>query len=60
MAYFIGLVLDHAEIGLSDETSDFKWLTLKEIKQFINFSNLTIQFEKAEEYLINLNSFTFI
>ena len=58
VVYYIGKVEPNAKVELSEETCDFKWLTLKEIKYlntFLKFPELTQGFENAENYLVSLN-----
>ena len=55
VVYYIGLVHSHAKVELSDETCDFKWLNLKEIKAFFKFPELIKGFENAENYLVTLD-----
>lgn len=53
VAYFLGRVLPTANLKLSHESLDMKWLPLSELKQFIKFRSETLLriFEQAEEYL---------
>ena len=51
MVYFIALALLEAKVELSHDSSDFKWLTFKELKELIQHQNMIEKFEKAENYL---------
>ena len=53
VAYFLGRSLPGVIVKLSDESVDFRWLTLNALKEFLVFRRAAIYpiFEKAEEFL---------
>ena len=39
------------KITLSNETSDFKWMSLNELNNFLQFDKIKVVFEDAEKFL---------
>ena len=51
VTYFLAQILPSATVKLSHESADYKWLSLSELKEFLQYKNMILQFEKAEQYL---------
>ena len=55
VVYFLAPVKDNnIKITLSNETSDFKWMSLDELNNFIQFDKLKLVFREAENFLRKL------
>lgn len=55
VVYFLAPVKDNnIKITLSNETSDFKWMSLDELNNFIQFDKLKLVFQEAENFLRKL------
>jgi len=45
------MLIDDADIKLSDEHCDKKWLPLEEAKAIVKFDEMSVMLEKVEKFL---------